>query len=78
MARALLLRSAAVPATQTLLCHFRQRLKLPRVVGLVYKRDEVSILLIRRNERRVEARMRAEGTLAEGESLYGDAPETKA
>ena len=38
----------------------------------VYPLYEVSILLMRRNERKVEARMRAEGTLADGETLHGD------
>lgn len=38
----------------------------------VYPLYEVSILLIRRHERKVEAQMRAEGLLREGESLYGD------
>jgi sec-independent protein translocase protein TatC len=44
----------------------------------VYPLYEVSILLMRRHERQVEARMRAEGLLKEGESLYGGEPEEKA
>jgi sec-independent protein translocase protein TatC len=44
----------------------------------VYPLYEVSILLMRRHERQVEARMRAEGLLKEGESLYGEEPEEKA
>lgn len=40
--------------------------------AVIYPLYEVSILLIRRHERRVEARMRAEGTLGATESLYGD------
>ncbi len=38
----------------------------------VYPLYEVSILLIRRHERKVEAQMRAEGLLDENESLYDD------
>ena len=38
----------------------------------VYPLYEVSILLMRRNEKKVEARMRAEGLLGENETLYGD------
>ena len=38
----------------------------------VYPLYEVSILLMRRHERQVEARMRAEGLLGANESLYGD------
>ena len=38
----------------------------------VYPLYEVSILLIRRHERKVEAQMRAEGLLDEDESLYDD------
>jgi sec-independent protein translocase protein TatC len=40
--------------------------------AVIYPLYEVSILIIRRNERKVEARMRAEGLLGEGESLYDD------
>lgn len=42
--------------------------------AVIYPLYEVSILLIRRHERGVEARMRAEGTLAPGESIYDDEP----
>ena len=46
--------------------------------AVVYPLYEVSILLIARNERRVEARMRAEGLLRPDESLYDDeAAETR-
>jgi sec-independent protein translocase protein TatC len=38
----------------------------------VYPLYEVSILLIRRHERKVEAQMRAEGLLRPDESLYDD------
>ena len=38
----------------------------------VYPLYEASILIMRRNERKVEARMRAEGLLRPDESLYGD------
>jgi sec-independent protein translocase protein TatC len=44
--------------------------------AVIYPLYEVSILLIRRHEKGVEARMRAEGTLAPGESLYDD-PDAK-
>jgi sec-independent protein translocase protein TatC len=40
--------------------------------AVIYPLYEASILLIRRHERRVEARMRAEGTLGPTESLYDD------
>lgn len=43
----------------------------------VYPLYEVSILLMRRHEKRVEAQMRAEGLLRPDESLYDDEPETK-
>jgi sec-independent protein translocase protein TatC len=42
--------------------------------AVIYPLYEVSILLIRRHERQLEARMRAEGTLAPGESIYDDEP----
>ena len=38
----------------------------------VYPLYEISIWLVRRHERTVEARMRAEGTLGPNETLYGD------
>ncbi|TNC73761.1 twin-arginine translocase subunit TatC [Rubellimicrobium roseum] len=38
----------------------------------VYPLYEVSILLMRRHERKVEAQMRAEGLLGPNETLYGD------
>jgi len=45
----------------------------------VYPLYEASIFIMRRNERRVEARMRAEGLLRPDETLYGDdEPEEKA
>lgn len=40
--------------------------------AVIYPLYEISILLIRRHERDLEARLRAEGTLAPGESLYDD------
>jgi sec-independent protein translocase protein TatC len=46
--------------------------------AVIYPLYEASIFLIRRHERSVEARMRAEGTLGPNESLYGDDAETKA
>jgi sec-independent protein translocase protein TatC len=44
----------------------------------VYPLYEVSILIMRRHERKVEAQMRADGTLGPNESLYEDEAETKA
>lgn len=46
--------------------------------AVIYPLYEVSILLIRRHERTVEARMRAEGTLGPTESLYEEDAGSKA
>jgi sec-independent protein translocase protein TatC len=43
--------------------------------GTVYPLYEASILIMRRHERQVEAKMRAEGLLRPDESLYDDADE---
>ena len=47
--------------------------------AVVYPLYEISIWLVRRHEKKVEAQMRADGLLGANESLYGDEePETKA